>query len=432
MPVLFPCGVCCKPVAVNHRAVQCDICDLWIHIKCNAISPALYKEMMELDTDLKWCCIKCINAAIPFSETPDEILKLTFQGKNPDYSPVLIANQSDDFVALLNALEKADFSNGLDEDNDPNQHVNNCFYHTLSEFNSIKNKGDSLNFFHLNIASLSLHSGELNSILINADVKFDFIGISETGLNVSSSNYEFNGYKHLDCPTESTKGCVRLYFSDRFNFERREDLRVYESKQLESIFIEILSENKGQNLIVGCIYKHPKMDVSEFNKHLYNLLEKVSREKKKIVLMGDFNIDLLKLDLHDESSSYFDIISSFGLLPSILRPTRITSRSATLIDNIFSNFGDVKTTSGNLVCPISDHLPQFTMFNFLVDKKTEKTTAFVRNYKNFNRENFLLDFLNIDWKNEFVKDPNLNLAKFISKTNELINQSACAHEKGSI
>ena len=34
MPTRYPCGICLKPVAKNHKAVKCDYCDLWIHIKC--------------------------------------------------------------------------------------------------------------------------------------------------------------------------------------------------------------------------------------------------------------------------------------------------------------------------------------------------------------------------------------------------------------
>ena len=38
MPAAFPCGICLNPVAKNHKAVKCDNCDLWIHIKCNKIN----------------------------------------------------------------------------------------------------------------------------------------------------------------------------------------------------------------------------------------------------------------------------------------------------------------------------------------------------------------------------------------------------------
>ena len=28
-PVKCPCGICARPVASNHRALQCDRCDYW-------------------------------------------------------------------------------------------------------------------------------------------------------------------------------------------------------------------------------------------------------------------------------------------------------------------------------------------------------------------------------------------------------------------
>ena len=380
---------------------------------------------MKID-DFHWFCQKCFNNSVQFSGTPNEILKLTLNGKNPDYSPVLISNQDDSFVTLLKELEKIEFFNDPDNDTsdlDPAATMSDSKYYTLSEFNDIKVRERPVSFYHQNIASLSLHFDELSTILSNTDTIFDFIGITETGLNARSSIHDLVGYEHLDCPTESSKGGVRLYFSNRYNFKETEDLCLYESKLLESVFVEILSNQPKQNIIVGCIYKHPEMAVSQFNKAIYTMLEKVSRENKKILLMGDFNIDLLKIDIHDESSSYFDIISSFGLLPTILRPTRITCRSKTLIDNIFCNFSDIDTISGNLTCSISDHLPQFSLFNFSLNKYRGDKTTFMRNYSQFNRDNFLLDFFDIDWKHVLKSsDPGKNLNDFISRTNDLINQ----------
>ena len=52
--------------------------------------------------------------------------------------------------------------------------------------------------------------------------------------------------------------------------------------------------------------------------------------------MGDFNIDLLKIDSHADSEHFMNTLGSF-FQPQILQPTRITSHSSTLIDNIFFN-----------------------------------------------------------------------------------------------
>ena len=65
---------------------------------------------------------------------------------------------------------------------------------------------------------------------------------------------------------------------------------------LESIFIEIINPTT-KHLIVGCIYRHPCMEVSRFNDNFFTYLcEKLLRVKNKgKVLMGDSNVDLLKI-----------------------------------------------------------------------------------------------------------------------------------------
>ena len=51
----------------------------------------------------------------------------------------------------------------------------------------------------------------------------------------------------------------------------------------------------------------------------------------KIVVSGDINIDLLKADGDDKINSLIDMMSSYGFLLTITKPTRITEHSATLI-----------------------------------------------------------------------------------------------------
>ena len=51
-PVRHPCSSCLKPVAKNHRAILCDNCDLWAHIKCENISTKIYAEMANSNKQL--------------------------------------------------------------------------------------------------------------------------------------------------------------------------------------------------------------------------------------------------------------------------------------------------------------------------------------------------------------------------------------------
>ena len=53
-----------------------------------------------------------------------------------------------------------------------------------------------------------------------------------------------------------------------------------------------------------------------------------------------------------------------GFVPVIVMPTRITSRSATLIDQIYhyggnNNKHNMKPKSGNLLNDMTDHLPNY-------------------------------------------------------------------------
>jgi len=51
------------------------------------------------------------------------------------------------------------------------------------------------------------------------------------------------------------------------------------------------------------------------------------------VIMGDMNIDLLKFETHLKTSNYLDNLFQNVFLTKIIKPTRITSTSATLIDH---------------------------------------------------------------------------------------------------
>ena len=98
------------------------------------------------------------------------------------------------------------------------------------------------------------------------------------------------------------------------------------------------------------------MQQSEFNdEYLKPLSGKLITENKEVMLLGDFNIDSNK-----NVSDFLDcIIYSTNLLPNITSPTRLTSQSQTLVDNIFSSVISDDCIAGNLISPISDHHAQF-------------------------------------------------------------------------
>ena len=72
-------------------------------------------------------------------------------------------------------------------------------------------------------------------------------------------------------------------------------------------------------------YKHPKHEVSDFtNNYITPLLDKLSNGNKDIMIMGDFNINLIHYNDDKNIGNFLDTMFSQSFLPYITTPTRIT------------------------------------------------------------------------------------------------------------
>ena len=113
-------------------------------------------------------------------------------------------------------------------------------------------------------------------------------------------------------------------------------------------------------------------------------------------------------------------------LPLITIPTKINSGTNTLIDNIFTNHLHPDMKSGNLSIKISDHLPSFMIVPTQNQNHLpKKHNLYSLKFQNFDRENFLLDYFEIDWNNtiEVEKDcVNHSLANFMGKINGMVDK----------
>ena len=138
MPVKFPCSKCNRAVAKNHRAIQCDSCNQWIHIKCNKISETQYLKLCQEDNNDHFICIVCLNANIPFSnESNESLLLTTLKGLNIDSSIATIdisLNKQD--KDLINHISNLILQSSTDPDN--NTENNFCKYYTIDQFSNAK------------------------------------------------------------------------------------------------------------------------------------------------------------------------------------------------------------------------------------------------------------------------------------------------------
>ena len=156
---------------------------------------------------------------------------------------------------------------------------------------------------------------------------------------------------------------------------------MYKSKHLESFFIEVINHQK-KNIILECVYRHPCMEANEFNNdHFSYLIENFLDEKiKNIILMGDFNVDLLKYKIDSNTADFLDLVYSSSLVPQITTPSR--PRSKTLTDNIFTTENTEDIISRNILTTISDHLAQFISYPIEQFKCDNGMDIYKRSFKN--------------------------------------------------
>ena len=115
-------------------------------------------------------------------------------------------------------------------------------------------------------------------------------------------------------PTESNAGGTLLYIANHLSYKPLTDISLNKANQLESTSIETINSRKS-NIIVGYLYKHPNMDVSDFNKNYLNtLLDKLSKENKQASLLDDFTINLLNYNDHQSANEFLDSLASNSIM----------------------------------------------------------------------------------------------------------------------
>ena len=147
--------------------------------------------------------------------------------------------------------------------------------------------------------------------------------------------------------------------------------------------------------------------IKKFNDYLENTLGGLGSSNKSVHIMGDFNINLLNIEICNLTSDFLEIMLSHSLCPSIFRSTRVTTYSATLIDNIFSNNYTQSFSSGILLTDISDHLPIFSIMDVNMPKPRSPPFICKRNNTRENVNRFLDSLRSSEWSSVFsTSDPN--------------------------
>ena len=162
------CGMYDKMVAKNHHAIECNICCRWIHLKCNKLSEKEYNFFQE-NKNMPFFCIKCMADYVPFLTLDDKQFELTAKGidytEEIDLSSIFISQPQLEMLDRFNAaINNITFD--LNEENNIIENENiippaNCKYYTIDKFHTQKFNSDKhFSILHLNISSIEYHIEE--------------------------------------------------------------------------------------------------------------------------------------------------------------------------------------------------------------------------------------------------------------------------------
>ena len=244
-----------------------------------------------------------------------------------------------------------------------------------------------LSVLNLNARSLIKNFFEFRAIISSFPYLFDLITVEETWMDnnlehlVNLENYTLISKHKKKC---KEGGGLCIYIRNGLEYKERPDLKCPNDYQdfFDYIFIEVIHENPKNNTLVGVLYRTPGAStVDDFSDHLDSILSNLNREKKRLILTGDTNINLLKTSKHSASANYLDMLLGHGMIPKVTVPTRVTHSSATLIDHMFINESPhVKCSlAGTLETCMSDHYMNF-IFLKNEGRHTHPKTVTYRSY----------------------------------------------------
>ena len=126
------------------------------------------------------------------------------------------------------------------------------------------------------------------------------------------------------------------------------------------MFVEIdkLTTGTRQDLIIGCIYRPPWVNLSEYNSCMTNTLALLQSEQKHIFLLGDYNVDISPVaEINLMTEEIKNILSSEHFFPLTNHRTRESKLFHTIIENIYCNiFSPLEMSDIGILRPYkSDH-----------------------------------------------------------------------------
>ena len=370
------CTKCFKIVRNTHEAISCTSCERKTHRNCTEINKFKY-EKISLTKYFKWYCNNCKTVEVEIPINPSVPINLKIEDLPDDYSIV----------------------------------------------KKIKNE---LLVIHINCRSMVNKEEEILNIIkkLNPDI----VCLTETWLDESIPNQNVPpGYQILrqDRTEEfqqkyckKSGGGVAIIYRSYLNLTPKHTLKV---KEEEILWAQVQTKN---NFLLGVIYRPNYSQLladKEDNESIFETnLRKAAEISNRIVLVGDFNVDMKQPD-DKEPKALRSTCESFSLTQHISKVTRIDMKTGkgSIIDLIWTS-PEMKTLSSGTLHGVSDHFGTYIKLNRLdVNQQIEAPKKWTRKYTNYNQDEFLQSF---EWEKANSKINNLIEAEKLEEaTVELIN-----------
>ena len=87
-PINDLCKICNVSVNTGDNAIVCDICNSWVHTRCNWLDKKDYKAFQN-DHDKSFYCLLCMNDVMPYSKLNDnEFERISAKGEKFSFTPL--------------------------------------------------------------------------------------------------------------------------------------------------------------------------------------------------------------------------------------------------------------------------------------------------------------------------------------------------------
>ena len=162
----YPYGKCNLNIRKNNKAIQCESCNYWNHIKCDGIDYTQYENLKK--SEESYFCKICRESFFPFQHLSEEQYITFEKGIDRVLDGALNILADNRMKSLFKKLNNLNAHDQEDDDDDSISNNINCKYYQIAELKKEIVRNGKFSILHLNIASLGVHKDEFEDNVIDS------------------------------------------------------------------------------------------------------------------------------------------------------------------------------------------------------------------------------------------------------------------------